>query len=198
MKALALFLALCLIGAREMNAAKQVVIVTNSPPGVVRLSTNLTEFAEAALSADDAKKADIIQLIAWAAKSSDVFLPPQLGEEVLVLVHWNEEGTKGRWCLAHVMRSSGEGPGSWKRWSCQPVFPTRMIYESEPSDDEIAQFIRATSFGYNEHDPNIHVLRVTCYRDAQPIVKTLMEGIPESEKSERFAKLLSVFGHHRP
>jgi len=73
-----------------------------------------------------------------------------------------------------------------------------MIYESEPSDDEIAQFIRATSFGYNEHDPNIHVLRVTCYRDAQPIVKTLMEGIPESEKSERFAKLLSVFGHHRP
>ncbi len=180
-----------------MHATNQVAIVTSNPPGLVRLSTNLMEFAEAALSADDAKKADIIKLIAWAAKSSDVSSPPQLSEEVIVLVHWNQEGTKGHWCLAHVMRGSDDAQRTWAWWGSQPVFPTRMMYDSGPSDGEIAQFIRATSFGYNEHDPHLHVLRVVCYRDAQSIVRTLIEGISESEKSERRAKLLSVFWHRR-
>lgn len=180
-----------------MHATNQVAIVTSNPPGLVRLSTNLMEFAKAALSADDAKQADIIKLIAWAAKSSDVSSPPQLSEEVIVLVHWNQEGTKGRWCLAHVMRGSDDAQHSWVRWGSQPVFPTRMMYDSEPSDDETAQFIRATSFGYNEHNSDLHVLRVVSYRDARSIVGTLMEGIPESEKSERRAKLRSVFWHRR-
>lgn len=198
MKARTLLLAVCLMGTREVNATNQVDIITSDLPGLVRLSTNLMEFAEAALSANDAKKADIIKLIAWSVKCSDVTRPPHLGEEVIVLVHWNQEATTGRWCLAHVMRSNSSPDRSWGRWTSQPIFPTRLMYDSEPSDAEIARFIKATSFGYNEHDLDVYVLRVVSYRDAEPILRTLEEGISETEKAERRAKLLSVFMHPRP
>lgn len=198
MNARTVLIVLCLIGARQLHATNQVAILTNSPPGLVRLSTNLTEFAEAALSAGEAKQARGVNLIAWAAKSSDLAFPPQVSEEAIVLVNWTDSGGTNRWCLARVLcASTTSEKRSWIRGSGFPGVPSEKEWNLKPSDEEIAAFIKSTNFGYNECDPDVRVLRVVAYREAASIVQALKEGVSDSEKSERRAKLRSVFWHPR-
>ncbi len=144
---------------------------------------NLREMIAGALRADPEEvSTESGELIAWAVKS-DNDVPPFLVEEGIILLSPKATGSS-KYRLVMVFRISGESV--WLLGLAVPdVLETERKIPSSPDEDDIVDFIKTTSFGLNEHSPDIKVLRIFLFRKSSFLLRSLQAGIPLKEKWRR-------------
>ncbi len=147
-------------------------------------NSHVSALAKEVLGTDD-PGTNTVALIAWAAKYSEIGLPPEVAEDAIVLARRADTRGTNQWVLAYVSCTTYSAHG--RSWS--PVRIPGLSWEEEfaaqPSNEAIAAFIRSTNFGANDCRPDVRILRTICYIDAPKIIQTLADGIPDQEKLRR-------------
>ena len=132
------------------------------------------------------------ELVAWSVKTDQLGTPPRLFEDAVVLAHVVASGGTNKWILAYIrsMVTGGLRGHEWQRLYYPPLVKAPVLSLSEfsrnPTDEEIADFIRATDFGYNSFNPREKVLDLVVYRARKKILETIQESIPPAEKQKRY------------
>jgi hypothetical protein len=159
-----------------------------------RLFPNFFEFGDA-FSHYFEKRLKIIQnekVIAWAVKGNVLQFPTGLKQEAIVMVNWIDETNGAHVSLAYC---TSWGGGGWdqRTWNVYGFIAGKRLedWDSTPSSSQIADFIRATNFGYNEYLPReaLETWRVESYTN-EPTILNALHGISDKERSRRFSNTM--------
>lgn len=184
------FVATCVLGA----TTNVVRTVEPWPQGIISAKANWTEVIEAVKRGFGEGSNDLnhCTIIAWSAKVDHLDCPPRLFEEALVTIRCPAPGRTNAWALGYVgrMPSGGALARSWSLFDYPHPLVDFATFPSEPSDKEIASFLRATNFGYNEFYPDRIVLDVVLFRRSELVESALKIPVPQSEKRARHSAYL--------
>lgn len=132
------------------------------------------------------------EVVAWSVKLDHLDCPPRLSEEAIVLINCLAPGRTNSWALGYVGRMhSGETLArSWRLFDYPRPLSNFITFQTRPKDRQIASFIRATNFGFNDFYPDRVVLDVVLYHKSEVIEKVLQAGISETDKRTRHSAYL--------
>jgi hypothetical protein len=134
-----------------------------------------------------------VDIVAWSLKTDAFEFPPRLWEQSVVLLSTRGIDRGQKWVLANARRMPEGAPifGTWEIFKyppgCWAPITNLVVFADKPSEPEIAAFIRATDFGWNEFRPGLFVAEVLLYHSFRNLRASLTEGISEEEKRRRYA-----------
>lgn len=142
-----------------------------------------------------------VEIIAWAVRTTRTGeIPPPLVEECIVLVSWADSESRNHWLVAHLKRlasSIGSLFRFWRKDAFPPLVAERC-YGRQPTDAEIADFIRVTDFGLNASSTNALVLRIESYRSSAELVSVLGTEISREDRKRRKRAFNDIHGEYFP
>ena len=183
------------VGAALFAAATNVVRTMKPwPDGIVSGRENWTEVIESAKQGFDGGTNILsrCEVVAWSVKLDHLDCPPRLAEEAIVLINCIVPGRTNSWALGHVgrMHSGGTMARSWSLFDYPRPLSNFVTFPTRPDDGQIASFIRATNFGFNDFYPDRWVLDVVLYHKSDVIENALKAGLSETEKQARHSAYL--------
>jgi len=190
-----IYMSLLLI-ATTLFAATTNVVRTIQPwvEGGASGKENWAEVIESAKQGFDGGTNDLnhSEVVAWSVKLDHLDCPPRLSEEAIVLINCIAPGRTNSWALGYVgrMHSAGTLARSWRLFDFPQPLSNFITFQTRPDDAQIASFIRATNFGFNDFYPDRVVSDVVLYHKSEVIENALQVGLSETEKRARHSAYL--------
>jgi hypothetical protein len=88
------------------------------------------------------------------------------------------------------MHSGGTMARSWKLFDYPRPLSNFIAFQTRPTDEQIASFIKATNFGFNDFYSDRVVLDVVLYHSSAAVEDALKAGLPADEKDARHSAYL--------
>jgi hypothetical protein len=139
-----------------------------------------------------------VRILAWSVKAHTRDLPPELTDEVVVLLRWEQAHL---WSLCYLYRRVLESNPLYIGWQNNADItlaglPWQEQFSTEPTEARIVEFVRKTNFGNNEMTPDVLVASVFLYDKSMHVLREeLSKGVHRNEKASRYNRVTRASAH---